>query len=68
MSKYLFGANKAQQVLFVPAEAGTQFFGQILDARFRGHERRLVHTPCSTGSACRIAPRLRGDDTHEIMQ
>jgi hypothetical protein len=25
----------------VPAEAGTQSFGQELDARFRGHERRV---------------------------
>jgi len=26
----------------VPAKAGTQRFGQGLDARFRGHERRVM--------------------------
>jgi hypothetical protein len=32
------------QIPLVPAEAGTQFFGQFwaLDSRFRGNERRLV--------------------------
>jgi hypothetical protein len=26
----------------VPAKAATQLFGQVLDVRFRGHERRLM--------------------------
>jgi hypothetical protein len=26
---------------FVPAQAGTQFFGQVLGSRFRGNERSV---------------------------
>jgi hypothetical protein len=33
---------------FVPAEAGTQFFGQLLGSRFRGNERRMVRRPGTT--------------------
>ena len=29
----------------VPAKAGTQLFGQVLDARFRGHERSMCERP-----------------------
>ena len=30
-------------VPLVPAKAETQYFGQELDSRFRGNERRVIH-------------------------
>jgi hypothetical protein len=44
----------------VPAQAGTQSQKEGLDARFRGHERRIGQRKCSWANAFRVAARHSG--------